>query len=358
MTTRLHAMLIRGFFPVFVIATVFFVTILQLVDLFENITRYIDLEVSFAQIAVVQLLYLPRSVHFALPMSLLFAVSFTLGTLYSNNELIAVFGSGVSLRAFVAPLVAGGLLFSAGSFVFHERVVIDTFVEKTRLERELLNITTSASNTDVTRLGSAARRLYHAGYYNDATTTLSSVILIERDPDGALRRIVHARSARWDADVWTVQNARFFDVSDDGIVERSVGSQRMEGFDLPPSAFGRTSQSIDELRIADARAFVETQRMSGLPFRQDLTKLYSRYSFALTPFVVILIATAIGGRFKKNILLMSLLVSLCVSVVYYVAQMVSELLAYSGLISPLFGAWFGVGAFIVIGASLLQASRT
>jgi lipopolysaccharide export system permease protein len=55
---------------------------------------------------------------------------------------------------------------------------------------------------------------------------------------------------------------------------------------------------------------------------------------------------------------MSLLVSLGVSVVYYVIQMVSGLMAYSGYISPIVGAWAGFAMFTVVGVLLFRYSRT
>jgi lipopolysaccharide export system permease protein len=57
MRTTLHGMLLRGFLPVFLIALTFFVTILELVDIFQNITRYIDLEVPFSEVLRVQPLF-------------------------------------------------------------------------------------------------------------------------------------------------------------------------------------------------------------------------------------------------------------------------------------------------------------
>jgi lipopolysaccharide export system permease protein len=60
--------------------------------------------------------------------------------------------------------------------------------------------------------------------------------------------------------------------------------------------------------------------------------------------MVAFISSAVGGRFRKNILLMSLLTSLVFSVVYYVTQMVSVIFAKLGLIPPLAGAW---GAFLL-----------
>ncbi|MFW5684928.1 MAG: LptF/LptG family permease [Spirochaetota bacterium] len=355
----LHMMLLRSFVPVLLIALAFFVTILQLVDLFDDIATYIDREIPFAEIFRVQALYIPKSLHFALPMGLLFAVSFTLGTLYSHNELIAVFGSGVSLRAFVVPLVIAGLAFSAGAFFFEEHVVISTIREKNAAERALLNVSAnSGSNSNVTRLGSASRVLYNADFYNDQTQTLNGALFVERDALGVVTRVITARTARWTGSFWQVQSARFFERTDEGFVERYAGSEDLTEFVLAPRAFRRVGRDMDEMRLEEAWEWIEAQRSSGLPYREELTKYYERYSFAFTPLIVVLIATTIGGRFRKNILLMSLLVSLGVSVVYYVTQMVSGLLAYSGLLSPVFGAWAGVLLFVLIGLALSRVSRT
>ena len=358
MRTTLHGMLLRSFLPVFFIALTFFVIILQLADIFQNITRYIDLEIPLTAVLRVQLLYLPKSVHFSLPMALLFAVAFTLGSLYANNELIAVLGSGVSLRAFVMPLVIAGALLSAGSFFFEEYVVIDTLRQKNELERQLLNISRSSSNSNVTRLGAAARVVYHADYYNDATESLSGVVIVERDDDGAVISVISSKSARWTEEGWEIQSGRFFVWENEELVERFASREIVPTLVLSPEAFKRRGKDIDELRLADAQLWIQTQRDAGLPYREDLTKYHERFSFALTPFIVVFISSAIGGRFRKNILLMSLLVSLSVSVVYYVVQMIAGLMAYSGYQSPILGAWAGFLVFFVLGAARFRLSRT
>ncbi|GHV90280.1 hypothetical protein AGMMS50268_07830 [Spirochaetia bacterium] len=43
--------------------------------------------------------------------------------------------------------------------------------------------------------------------------------------------------------------------------------------------------------------------------------------FAFTSFVVMILSISMGGRFRKNILLMSLLASLCVAVFFYVMEL-------------------------------------
>ncbi|MDA3809842.1 MAG: LptF/LptG family permease, partial [Spirochaetaceae bacterium] len=83
-----------------------------------------------------------------------------------------------------------------------------------------------------------------------------------------------------------------------------------------------------------------------------------RFSFALTPFIVSMISCAFGGKFKKNILLMSLLSSLILSVVYYVIQMIMALMSKMGYIPPILGAWTSVIIFLIVGFGLFKTAKT
>jgi lipopolysaccharide export system permease protein len=65
-----------------------------------------------------------------------------------------------------------------------------------------------------------------------------------------------------------------------------------------------------------------------------------------------------GGRFRKNILLMSLFTSLAVAVVYYIAEMLSMTMAGLNIIPPIVGAWFPVFFFFIVGLLLLRSAKT
>jgi lipopolysaccharide export system permease protein len=87
---------------------------------------------------------------------------------------------------------------------------------------------------------------------------------------------------------------------------------------------------------------------AGLPRAAQSAEYYRRYAFALTPFVVTFLSAAIVGKYKKNILLMSLLLSLIVATLYYVTQMITMLLAKNGSISPIAGAFSPLLGFAII----------
>lgn len=351
-------MLLRRFLPIFLMSLTFFAFVVQLVDLFSNLVRFLNLEVPLESILSVQVLFIPKAIMFALPIALLFAVSFSLGNLYSNNELISVFGSGISLLRFVRTLIFLGLVISIGSFFFNERVVIPTYAQKNEETRRLLNITRSFSNSKVTVRSADGRYIYSADYFNDDRKQLSRVLVLQRDTDGRFVARTDADQAEWAADHWILVNGYEYTLSeDDSIVRRNFTREDRPELTTSPRNFQRVATNIDELPAEEARIWIDDLRASGQAYRKALTDYYSRFSFALTPFIVIFLSSAIGGRFRRNILLMSLLSSLASAVIYYVTGMILGIIASDGLIPPLLGAWTGVLLFTILGVILFSRAR-
>ncbi len=356
----LHRMLLESFLPVFLFALIFFAILLHLIDLFGNLWRYLNHDAALMDIVAVHLYYLPKSISYALPVALLFAIAYTLGSLYGNNELIAVFGSGVPLPQFVAPFLVVGLILSVGWFFFQERLVIDTFAKKNELSRELLNQSVSLNNTDITVIGRDGRLIYHATYYNDTSRTLSNLLIIERDSEGDFMRRIDAEWAVWRDGLWELHRVQDYrwDEGKENLAARQLDILREAALNDDPSTFQKKTRNIEEMKMGEAREWLDSLRTAGLPNRGPLTEYYNRFAFALTPFVVALLSSAIGGRFRKNVLLMSLLSSLVLSVIYFVTQMVSVILAKLGYIPPLMGAWMAFLLFLAAGIGLFRIART
>ncbi|MDC7225889.1 MAG: LptF/LptG family permease [Spirochaetales bacterium] len=362
MIKTLDRMIIKQFLPTLLVSMLFFILILEMVELFSNLWRYINNGVTITEMMQVFLYYLPSCINFSLPMSLLFSVSFTLGNYYANNELIAIFGSGVPLFRFVIALVFFGLLFSFASFIFEERVVIDSFKLKNELTNKLLRQSTSLNNNNPTVIDNNGTIIYSADFYNDKDITLSNIIVIHKDENGSMLKTINAEWAEWNTDeqLWEFHRCRryhhdpesgFFVSEYDDIFTDPV-------FKTDPFTFRRVIRDVGEMKIRDAKLWIESLRKAGLPYAESLTAYYRRFSFSLTPFVVCLLSAAIGGRFRKNILLMSLLTSLVISVVYYVLQLVFTILANLGYISPAAGAWIPFIFFCVIGFFLYRFAQS
>ncbi len=357
----LHTMLIKSFLPIFCISLLFFVLTLEMVDIFSNLWRYLNNDASIMEILKVSLLFLPKCTTFALPPALLFAVSFTLGNLYARNELISILGAGISFIRFITPLLLLGVIFSLGYFFFHEGVVIDTYTAKNKLSRELLGQKVSYSNVDITVIGETTNNVYRAEYYNDSAKTLSGLTILRRNRAGNFVSRIEVEWAEYqESSGWLLHDVvQYSDNEKTTIIQKNFSTLEAPFFDITPFHFQRKTKNVEELQHSEARAWIETLRKSGRGgYKAALTDYYKRFSFALTPFIVILISASIGSWFKKNILLMSLMASLILSVVYYVSDMILGLFAKQGIIEPATGAWSAVLFFLVLGSILLKHAKT
>ena len=356
----LYRMLIRQFLPLFLLAVIFFVLLLQLIDVFGSIWRYFAHDVGMGEIGWIALLYVPKCLSYALPVSFLFGVSYSLGLFYANNELFAIFGCGVSLQRLVAPFLALGVILSVGAFFFEDGVVIPTFRMKNDAYAVAVKQQVSLSQSNVTVTSPDQRVVYQADYYNDAETRLSGLTVVVRDPDMAFSQRIDAQWGEWKGTRWVLHDCIVFTWDQQTAILRNEKAPLWDSplLSEPPDTFRKQARNVEEMDRAESERYVAAIRKAGLPFREALTDYYRKFSFASTPLIVALIASSLGSTFKKNILLMSLLAALVISVVYYVSQMVAAILSKNGYIPPLAGAWSPFSLFLVLGFMLFRTART
>ena len=354
----LHGMLLKSFLPAFFIIMLFFVLLFELVDASTNLWRFLSHETSLLAIATIAFYYLPKCIAYSLPLSLLFSVAFTLGNFYRNNEVISVFGSGINLTRFVLPLILLGVSLSVGNFYFEEKVVISTIKTKNQLVQTALKQTVTYSNSNVTVKSSDNRFVYNVNYYNDKNQTLSGLLLLEKSDTNEIVRRVDADYADWNGSNWVLHNCQIYEKQGDLMSKQVRSTYSMEELTEAPAIFRRVSFKIDEMEAEAAASYIESLKKAGLSYQEPLTEYYRKFSFALTPLIAVLIASAVGGLFKKNVLLMSLLFSLAIFIVYYVVQMVTLTLARNGVIAPAYGAWTSFVIFLIVGIGLFRVARS
>lgn len=356
----IHRMLLRTFLPLLLVALVFFVLLLQLIDVFSNIWRYFAHDVTLLEVGRIALYYMPKCVAFSLPVAFLFAIAYTLGLFYANNELFAIFGSGVSLYRLVTPFLLLGVLLSAAGFLFEDAVVIPTFRQKNEAYARAVKLVTTLSQSNVTVTSPDQRVVYQADYYNDAQKRLTGLTVVVRGADMRFESRVDASYADWVEARWILRDCRLFtwDPATKLLAQERRASYESPLFVEAPDTFKKLSRKVEEMNSEESLRYVASIRRAGLPFRASLTDYYRKFSFACTPLIVALIASSLGSTFRKNILLMSLLAALVISVTYYVAQMVAAILSKNGYIPPLAGAWSPFTLFLVLGFMLFRTART
>ena len=353
--------LLKQFFPIFFAALALFAMLVILIDLFFNLTRYLSNGASISAILKVSLFYVPKSFSYALPVSLLFASAYTLGDLSTKNELVTILGSGVPFWRFSLSLVFLGIAFSFFAFFFEDITVIPTLRDKNRMSRELLHTTTESHSSIVLKF-EGGRLIYSADYYDPFSQTLSGITIIELDENRKLKSTVYSSRAEWTDDAWSFTNPLIYRW-DKGFLRpknasKEEAAELSEKYREDPETFRRSSVSPADLNARDVAGLIKDLRRAGLPVSSALANYHHRFSFSAVSFVVIFLSLSVSGRFRKNILLLSLLASLGTAVIYYVVEMISMMGAQTGIVPPFWGAWTPVFVCTAAGILLLRSAKT
>lgn len=353
-------LLLLEFFPFLFLGVLFFALILILADIFANLWQYLNLEVSFGEAIRISFMYGPRALVFAIPIGAMFAAAFAFGNLGARNELIAVFGSGVPLIRFVLPMLVLAAILSVGVFILEDRVAIPLTKRGNMISDKLLGIQDSKNRSNAVAISMGGRVIYAADYYDDSTSTLSTLTIIILNENYEFFKRIDAQKAIWDeSGLWRLEGCRIYYYGEnDEILQISKEKYSDKLVNENPDTFRLDTREIDEMTGKEVRAWIETHKRAGLPYKAYQAKYYQRFTMALTPFLVILFAGALGGRFRRNILLVSLLASLALSSLWYIVRMISTLLSELGILSPISGSVVPYLVFLIFGAWMFRHAKT
>ena len=332
----------------------------DLVDLFMNISRYLEMDAPAKEVFRVMVYYIPKTIWYAAPIAYLFSVTYILSDLYASNEMEALFASGVSLLRFVMPVLILAVGLSFGMFYLEDKLVVQTLEQKTALQKRLLDEEENANNENIVVISDNSKIIYKAKKYRDASKRLDNVYFIFRNDEKLLLAIIHAQTAMWNEEklVWELSNAIQYEKIGDNLqitpISKDFTNQLTESYEI----FRKNNVDIANVNVQDAKVYINHLKKAGLPYNEELSVYYKKFSFPFILFIAAFLAVGLTGKTRKNVLLISLSLSIVAVVLFYVFQMVTMVLAKTGVMTPFMGAWLPDIVFIFIAGFLLKFSRT
>ena len=352
--------IMKKLIPFFLVSLLFIALILNLVDLFMNISRYLEMEAAARDVIKVMLLYIPKTIWYAAPIAFLFSVTYILSDLYAKNEMEALFASGVSLFKFILPVLLFAAILSVGMFFLEDKLVVKTLEQKTQLQNILLEQTESANNDNIVVLSDSAKVIYKARRYRDASKRLENIFFVFRDDNKSLEAIIHADQALWseEKNMWILEGAVQYEKTGDSLIKNPLSESYTSRLTESYEIFRKTSVDVASVNAADAKVYINHLKKAGLPYNEPLSVYYKKFAFPFILFIAAFLAVGLTGKTRKNVLLISLSLSITAVVLFYVFQMVTMVLAKTGVMTPFMGAWLPDIVFIFIAGVLLKFSKT
>jgi len=332
-------------------ATVIFLV----VDLVENLDKFIDSRVPTVTILHYYYLFIPYIIYLILPVATLLATLFTIGGMTLTNELSAMQVSGVPfIRPLVLLILTAGLVAAAG-FCLGEGIVPVTNRKRMdiyRYEVRKLPREARARHGKLYIQVEPGRELY-IDRYNPSTREAYGIEIIDLS-EGRLVRRVDAEKMVWLNSQWHLQSPVQRQFYPDGTVQwGSVRSMTISGAGLRPDEIEKVQTAPEEMNWNELRAFIQRlKRIGGSAVRWEV-ELFFKVSMPVAAVVIVLFGAPIAAVKRRGGTMLGFGLAMFICFVYFGFIQVGKVLGYNETLTPWVSAWIGNAFFGLLGLAIL-----
>ena len=356
---KLDLYIIRQFLSTLAMTLMGFVSVILVVDLIENLDRFIDNSIP-ASITFTYYIYaIPWFINLGLPMSMLISTVFTVGVLAKRNELTAMKSNGISLYRIAVPITSIGFIVSLISFELDNRWVTKGNKARYDIEREYMKRKARVrTQKEIRNIFLQKNEMNHISLakFRPESNAGNNITFITLE-DGIVTKRMDGKTVKWidSLSVWNVQNYSIRDFDVNGSVKNTIISKKDTIIDLnfSPEDITQQSKKPDEMSYADLTARIKQLKENGVDSTKWEVDRYFKVSFAFTNFIIVLFGIPLVVVRPKGGLSFGAGMGIFVIFIYYVFIKLGMSIGYSGIASPVVAAWMGNILFFIGGISLL-----
>ena len=362
MLYKLDRYLLKQFFAILGLSILGFVSIFLIVDLIENLDRFIDNGVPGKVIINYYIYSIPWFISVALPMSMLISTVFGVGMLVKRNEWTAMKSSGISLYRLYTPLLLMVMMISMLSFILDNQLVSWGNEKRFTIDRDYVKKRSrhKVKNT-LKNIFLQKNKTIHIGMekYNIKKMSGNVLTWVDLGTD-IIKQRIDARKIMYldDSLTWKISNysIRKFHNGIETSVYVSEGDTLID-LRFTPEDIDRQARSPDELNYYELTSRISELKNNGVKtVRWEVTR-YLKISFALTNFIVVLCGIPLVVFKEKNSLSFGIGMSVFVIFGYYAFIKFGQSMGFKGQLAPIFSAWLGNIVFFIGGIILLVRAR-
>ncbi len=363
---KIDQYVLKQFFTILIMALLAFITIFIIVDLIENIDRFIDNDVPGDIISKYYIYSIPWYINIALPMSVLLATVFSIGLMAKRNEWTAMKASGISLYRIAIPLILSGFLISGASYVLENQFVSWGNEKRFDIEREYVKRKARKSINKPKRIMKDVflqkQESLHISLatYRTRQQSAEGINMVLLDSGIVFQRLDAQRMSYIDSlSMWAVRDysLRTFDSTGHETSVHISDGDTLLALNFVPEDIAQRFKSPEELNFNELDKRIEILQDNGVNTRRWEVVQQFKISFAFTNLIVMLFGLPLVVMKMKGGLTFGAGMSVFVIFTYYALIKFGQSLGFKGILEPILSAWMGNIIFIIGGIILILFVR-
>jgi lipopolysaccharide export system permease protein len=335
-----------------------FPLLLVIIDLTDNLEKYLARNLPRQDIALSYLYWVPESMFMVLPAAVLFATIFSIGGFTRHSEITAAKASGISFYRIAMPIFLGAVLAAGMDLVLGEVVPVTNSRRNDLLAEDKFRGTTTRFNFAFAGEGG---RVYKIGTLNTNQRTLDQ-LQIERRGRGVdyPTMLVAAERASWTSTGgWTLDKGEMKLITDSTPeFSLSFAKMRDQRFAERPTDMMAKPRSPQEMRYRELTRFIRALERSGGDANQLRVERALKIAIPVTCIIIALFGAPLATSTQRGGAAYGVGISLAVTVVFLMLVQLTKAIGGKGIIPPDFAAWIPSAIFAVLGVTLLARVRT
>ncbi len=349
------------FWKIFMTTALGFPLFVILIDLTDNLDKYLGRNLPKSKIALSYLYWLPDSMFLVLPAAVLFATVFSIGAFTRHSEITAAKASGMSFHRLTRPIFGGALIAALIGLVLSELVPVTNARRNDLLQERKFKSTQRFNFAYAAEQG----RVYKVSGLNAETGVIDG-LEIERRGNGTdyPSYLITSPTATWSAKrgrggAWVVGRGSVHLIPDStGDITFSFDSLRDRHLSERPGDLLATPKSPQEMRYKELSRFIAALERSGGDANELKVERALKISIPVTCIIIALFGAPLATSTQRGGAAYGVGVSLATTVVFLMLIQLTKAVGQKGLIMPDLAAWIPNIAFGVVGAWLLSRVRT
>lgn len=351
--------ILRHFIQNLVFGILCFIIIFVLVDLFENLDKFLDNKVQGDIVFRYYLNFLPEIIKLIAPVGMLLASLFTISRFISYSELVAMKSAGISIYRYILPIFIFGIAITAFSVYFNGWIVPKSNTKKIEIENKYLGKSQQLQQVQNLYFQDKKNKIITISNYDKINKICyqASIFVFKPDNLSELMFRVDAKQMNWNdsKNEWEMVDAyeRYFpDTREEKIVHSDMKLlsqiENIKSVTITPDLILKRQIKPEEMNLSDFRQYIDNIRESGLDVSKAEVDYYSIISFPFASLVTILFGVSISSNKRKGGAALQFGISLIVSFIYLGFVKISQVFGYNGDINPVITAWLANVIFLLI----------
>lgn len=358
MSRALDRYVFMEFWTIFVPTALGMPVLVNVIDLTDNLDKYLAQNLGAGRIALSYLYWLPDSMFMVLPAAVLFATVFAIGGLTRHSEITAAKASGISFYRLIAPIFVGAIIATILGLVLGELAPITN-----KKRAELLESKRGVVRNDRYNFAYAADggRVYKIGGLHLMEQSIDGMVT-ERKGNGPdyPSYVISARGARYKPDRgWMISNGAMHVIPDSlSNITFSFDSLVDRHFTEPPRQLTLSQKAPTDMGFRELGRFITSMERSGAQVNELRVERMLKLAIPFTSIVILLFGAPLATSTQRGGAAYGIGLSLATTVVFLMLIQLTKGIGGKGIIPADLAAWLPSIIFGVVGLFLFTRVRT